>query len=40
MGSAVTLLNSGKPANNRRGASEVFESGGRLYIRLVAGPHW
>lgn len=40
MGAAVTLMNSGTPAINRRAASEVFESDGGLYIRVVAEPLW
>lgn len=40
MGSAVVLMYSGTPAINRRAASEVFESDGELYVRVVAEPLW
>ena len=40
MGSAVVLMYSGTPAINRRAASEVFESDGGLYVRVVAEPLW
>lgn len=40
MGSPVVLMNKGKPAINRRAASEVFESNGGLYVRVVAEPLW
>lgn len=40
MGSAVVLMNSGKPLVNRRAASEVFESNGGLYVRVIGEPQW
>lgn len=40
MGSAVVVMATGKPAINRRAASEVFESDARLYIRVVSEPRW
>lgn len=40
MGSPVVVMATGQPAINRRAASEVFESNGGLYIRVVAEPRW
>ncbi|GAA0333285.1 hypothetical protein GCM10009529_09550 [Micropruina glycogenica] len=40
MGSPVVVTATGQPAINRRAASEVFESNGGLYIRVVAEPRW
>lgn len=40
MGSPVVVMARGEPAINRRAASEVFESSGGLYVRVVAEPLW